>query len=128
MKKMNYSCPLVKSIFGLILSLSLLNPSKAFAAKPAEKGKEEADENITHVHHLALRGAYSEMPSTSLDPVALVMGAGLSSKSYFKLADHMESITKRKDIGYVVFDLSQAFSLSRVQQRDFAQRIAKLNK
>ena len=128
MKKMNYSCLWAELIFGLILSLSLLNPGKAFAAKPAEKGKEEDDKNITHVHHLTLRGAYSEMPSTSLDPVALVMGGGLSSKSYFKLADHLESITKRKDIGYVVLDLSQAFSLSRVQQRDFAQRIAKLNK
>ena len=89
-----------------------MNPDNAFAAKPAEKGKEEADENITHVHHLTLRGAYSEMPSTSLDPVALVMGGGLSSKSYFKLADHLESLTKREDGGHVVFRQRVSDSLS----------------
>tara|TARA_B100001971_G_C18235190_1_gene566649 strand:+ start:68 stop:1906 length:1839 start_codon:yes stop_codon:yes gene_type:complete len=128
MKKMNYHRLRVAMVFGLLLSLLIANPGVALAAKPVEKGKEQAKANITHIHHLALRGAYSEMPSTSFDPMAFVMGGSLNSKSYFKLADHLEDLTKRKDVGYVVLDLSQSFSLSRVQRRDFAQRIAKLNK
>mgnify|MGYP001249053735 CR=1 FL=1 len=73
MKKMNYSCLWAELIFGLILSLSLLNPGKAFAAKPAEKGKEEDDKNITHVHHLTLRGAYTEIQALGfLVPLCLL--------------------------------------------------------
>jgi len=128
MKKMNYPCFRVAMVFGLLLSLLIANSGVALAAKPAEKGKEQVEANITHIHHLVLRGAYSEMPSTSFDPMALVMGGGLNSKSYFNLVDHLEDLAKRKDVSYVVLDLSQSFLLSRVQRRDFTQRIAKLNR
>ncbi len=74
MKKMNYPCFRVAMVFGLLLSLLIANSGVALAAKPAEKGKEQVEANITHIHHLVLRGAYSEMPSTSFDPMALVMG------------------------------------------------------
>jgi len=128
MKKTNYSRLCSGLFFGLMLSLLIANPGAALAAKPLEKDKAEANAIITHIHHLTLRGAYSELPSTSFDPMALVMGGSLNSKSYFKLTDHLEDLTKRKDVGYVVLDLSQSFSLSRVQRHDFAQRIVKLNK
>ena len=128
MKKMNESRLLVTMVFGLMLGLLIIHPYNVMAAKPAGKDKKEVEANITHVHHLTLRGAYSEMPYTSLNPTALVMGGSLNLKSYFKLADHLEDLAKRRDVSCVVLDFSQPFLLSRVQSHDFLQRIAKLNK
>ena len=95
MKKMNESRLLVTMVFGLMLGLLIVHPYNVMAAKPAGKDKKEVEANITHVHHLTLRGAYSEMPYTSLNPTALVMGGSLNMKSYFKLADHLEDLAKR---------------------------------
>ncbi len=125
MKKQNQTPVWTAIICGLFLCL--LNPTttpaavkeKADPAKPAELQR-------TQIHHLTLRGAYSEMPSSSLDLTSLVMGGGLSSKSYFKLTEHIDSLAKAKEVDYLVLDLSQPFSLSPVQRRDFAQHIAKL--
>jgi protease-4 len=100
------------------LFLSFFNPTTTTAA---------VKEKATHIHHLTLRGAYSELPSSSLDLTSLVLGGGLSSKSYFKLVDHIDGLAKAKEIDYLVLDLSQPFLLSRVQRRDFSQRMAKLN-
>jgi len=118
MKKKNHSRLWSAVLCGVVLSLLSLNPAAA---------AEAADPNTTQVHHLTLRGAYSEMPSSSLDLTSLVLGGGLSSKSYFKLVDHIEGLAKAKEVDYLVLDLSQPFLLSRVQRRDFSQRMAKLN-
>ena len=80
MKKMNESRLLVTMVFGLMLGLLIIHPYNVMAAKPAGKDKKEVEANITHVHHLTLRGAYSEMPYTSLNPTALVMGGSLNLK------------------------------------------------
>jgi len=104
----------------MIAALGLLH----FGAPVAKAAAQENDAKV--IHHLTLRGAYSELPSSSLDPLSLVLGGGLSSKSYFKLADHIDGLAKAKEIDALVLDLSQPFSLSRVQTRDFAQRMANL--
>ena len=109
-------------VCGLILSF--LIPATATAA--VKEKADPADPKATQIHHFTLRGAYSELPSSSFDPLSIIMGSGLSSKSYFKLTDHLDSLAKRKDLDYLVLDLSQPFSLSRVQRRDFTARITKL--
>jgi len=92
---------------------------------PAKAAAQNKDAKV--VHHLTLRGAYSERPGTSLDLASLVMGGGLNSKSYFKLVEHIETLAEDDAIDCVVLDLSQPFMLGRANTRDFATRIAKLN-
>ena len=104
----------------MIAALGLLH----FGAPVAKAAAQEKDAKV--IHHLTLRGAYSELPSSSLDPLSLVLGGGLSSKSYFKLTEHIDDLAKAKEIDALVLDLSQPFLLSRVQTRDFAQRMAGL--
>ena len=53
------------------------------------------------------------------------MGGGLSSKSYFAV-DHVEALAKDDEVDCVA-DLSQPFMLGKVNTRDFATRLAKLN-
>jgi len=92
------------------LCLSFFYPTTVTAAVK-EKAKPD-DPNVTQIHHLILRGAYSETPSSSLDLTSLVMGGAMSSKSYFKLAEHIDGLAKAKEIDCLVLDLSQPFSLS----------------
>ena len=92
-------------VCGLILSI--LIPATARAA--VKEKADPAEPKVTQIHHLTLRGAYSELPSSSFDPLSLVMGGGLSSKSYFKLVDHIEGLAKAKEIDCLVLDLSQPF-------------------
>ena len=121
MKTLNPSSPLATLVgsllFGLLFVQSVGADDKAAKAK--------ADAKV--VHHLTLSGAYSERPGTSLDLTSLVMGGGLSSKSYFKLVDHVEALAKDDEVDCVLLDLSQPFMLGKVNTRDFATRLAKLN-
>jgi protease-4 len=110
----------------VICGLGLLGLNTSTAAAADKDKKAAAAPKATHIHHLTLRGAYSEMPSSSLDLTSLVIGGGLSSKFYFKLVDHLEGLAMAKEVDYLVLDLSQPFLLSRVQRRDFTTRIAKL--
>ena len=121
MKTLNPSSPLA-ALFGSLL-FGLLFVQSVGADDKAAKAK--ADAKV--VHHLTLSGAYSERPGTSLDLTSLVMGGGLSSKSYFKLVDHVEALAKDDEVDCVLLDLSQPFMLGKVNTRDFATRLAKLN-
>ncbi len=107
------------AIFGL-MGLLHVGAGTALAAD-----KQAKDAKV--IHHLTLRGTYSERPAgASLDLTSLVMGGGLSSKSYFKLADHIDGLAEAKEIDALVLDLSQPFMLGRVNTRDFARRMAGL--
>ena len=121
MKMLNPTHSWTALFSSLLLGLLLVPP----IAADDKAGKAKAGAKV--VHHLTLRGAYSERPGTSLDLASLVMGGGLSSKSYFKLVEHVEALAKDDEVDCVVLDLSQPFMLGKVNTRDFAARIANLN-
>jgi len=114
-------------LIALALGLLHLGHAPALAETEDTKAEKKTDPETKVIHHLTLRGLYSERPSgMSLDLTSLVMGGGLGSKSYFKLADHIDGLAKAGEVDAFVLDLSQPFSLGRVNIHDFCRRIAGL--
>ncbi len=75
--------------------------------KPAE---DKTDKNAPTIRLLELSGQYVDLVQPlGLDPTSLLMGGdSLKQKSFFKLCDYLESVSKEEKVSHIVLDLSDA--------------------
>lgn len=105
---------------------------KADTAKPKSAGDEKkAEAEKTKVERIVLSGTYVDLVGPAeLDPLSLVMGDGPSrGKSFYKLCDFLEELSKKEDVGHVVFDLSaNSLNFNLAQLDELLRRIELVKK
>jgi len=90
---------------------------------------EEPSAKPTKVQIVPLSGNYVDHPQPmSLDPTALLLGGAVKQKSFFRMCEYLERLEKNKELGGVLFDLSNAISLNAAQLDELARRCERLRK
>jgi protease-4 len=94
--------------------------------KKAEKSKEEKKAEKTKIERVVLSGSYVDLVGPAeLDPLSLVMGDGPGrGKSFYKLCDFLEELSKKEEVDHVVFDLSaNSLNINLAQLDELLRRI-----
>ena len=101
------------------------------AAAEAAKTEKPAKTEKTKIERIVLSGTYVDLVGPAeLDPLSLVMGDGPGrGKSFYKLCDFLEELSKKEDVDHVVFDLSaNSLSLNLAQLDELLRRIELVKK
>jgi len=105
---------------------------KADTAKSKSAGDEKkAEAEKTKIERIVLSGTYVDLVGPAeLDPLSLVMGDGPSrGKSFYKLCDFLEELSKKEDVDHVVFDLSaNSLNFNLAQLDELLRRIELVKK
>jgi protease-4 len=104
-------------------------PAEDKSKKPAEKSETPAPANQVQV--IALSGEYVDlMGGASFDPLSLVMGSGpAKQKSFYRLCDYLDELSKNEKVTHIVFDLSDAsISFNLAQLDELLRRLSLLKK
>ena len=111
---------------------------EAAAEDKAEKTEEKTEDAKTpakaekiKIERVVLSGTYVDLVGPAeLDPLSLVMGDGPSrGKSFYKLCDFLDELSKKEDVDHVVFDLSaNSLSFNLAQLDELLRRIELVKK
>lgn len=123
-----WTLALLLSSFGWASPASRADEAAA-ADEPAaaEKTDEATPATKTTVERIVLSGTYVDLVGPAeLDALSLVMGDGPSrGKSFYKLCDALEQLSKNEKVSHVVFDLSaNSLDLNLAQLDELLRRIA----
>ena len=111
---------------------------EAAAEDKAEKTEEKTSDaktpakaEQTKIERVVLSGTYVDLVGPAeFDPLSLVMGDGPSrGKSFYKLCDFLDELSKKEDVDHVVFDLSaNSLSFNLAQLDELLRRIELVKK
>lgn len=111
---------------------------EAAAEDKAEKTEEKTSDAKTpakaekiKIERVVLSGTYVDLVGPAeFDPLSLVMGDGPSrGKSFYKLCDFLDELSKKEDVDHVVFDLSaNSLSFNLAQLDELLRRIELVKK
>ncbi len=111
---------------------------EAAAEDKAEKTEEKTEDAKTpakaekiKIERVVLSGTYVDLVGPAeFDPLSLVMGDGPSrGKSFYKLCDFLDELSKKEDVDHVVFDLSaNSLSFNLAQLDELLRRIELVKK
>ena len=93
--------------------------------------KTPAKAEQTKIERVVLSGTYVDLVGPAeFDPLSLVMGDGPSrGKSFYKLCDFLDELSKKEDVDHVVFDLSaNSLSFNLAQLDELLRRIELVKK
>jgi len=78
---------------------------------------------------LPLSGSYvDQVQSVSLDPTSLILGGGtVKQKSFYKLCEYLDELSAEKDLGGIVFDLSDSqLEMNPAQLDELSRRLERV--
>ncbi len=102
--------------------------SKEADENDADEKDAKAAEKKPGLRQINLSGNYVDLVQpASFNPTQLLTGGAITQRSFFRLIDFVNELTKDDEFEYVVFDLSAPFSMNAAQLAELSRHMKQLS-